>query len=195
MYLQSCQVQMIKNLDVVGAFSSYFSDCARPLPKKNFLEQINIARLPLFQQQTANFLAFLLFYFPLYKHVRFSFERTDNIFANCVFVRIREIFKTNRETWRSARKPGDTRVNRETWQLCIYTVYNLLSCQVIMNINNCSMFVLGAMCCQKLKMVAFVKSDWKTRVWRHKRGHTYTGYLSKTQQFWKTDRERYGGRL
>jgi hypothetical protein len=33
-------------------------------------------------------------------------------------VRIREIFKTNRETWRSARKPGDSRVNRETWQLC-----------------------------------------------------------------------------
>jgi hypothetical protein len=31
---------------------------------------------------------------------------------------IREIFKTNRETWRSARKPGDSRVNRETWQLC-----------------------------------------------------------------------------
>jgi hypothetical protein len=50
----------------------------------------------------------------------FSFERTDNIFANCIFVRIREIFKTNRETWRSARKPGDSRVNRETWQLCIY---------------------------------------------------------------------------
>ena len=50
----------------------------------------------------------------------FSFERTDNIFANCIFVRIREIFKTNRETWRSARKPGDSRVNRETWQLCKY---------------------------------------------------------------------------
>jgi hypothetical protein len=48
----------------------------------------------------------------------FSFEKTDNIFANCIFVRIREIFKTNRETWRSARKPGDSRVNRETWQLC-----------------------------------------------------------------------------
>jgi hypothetical protein len=48
----------------------------------------------------------------------FSFERTDNIFANCIFVRIREIFKTNRETLRSARKPGDSRVNRETWQLC-----------------------------------------------------------------------------
>ena len=32
---------------------------------------------------------------------------------------IREIFKTHRETWRSARKPGDSRVNRETWQLCI----------------------------------------------------------------------------
>ena len=31
---------------------------------------------------------------------------------------IREIFKTHRETWRSARKPGDSRVNRETWQLC-----------------------------------------------------------------------------
>ena len=31
-------------------------------------------------------------------------------------MRIREIFKTNRETWRSARKPGDSRVNRETWQ-------------------------------------------------------------------------------
>ena len=30
---------------------------------------------------------------------------------------IREIFRTNRETWRSARKPGDSRVNRETWQL------------------------------------------------------------------------------
>ena len=30
----------------------------------------------------------------------------------------REIFKTHRETWRSARKPGDSRVNRETWQLC-----------------------------------------------------------------------------
>jgi hypothetical protein len=40
----------------------------------------------------------------------FSFERTDNIFDNCIFVRIREIFKTNRETWRSARKPGDSRV-------------------------------------------------------------------------------------
>jgi hypothetical protein len=50
----------------------------------------------------------------------FSFEKTDNIFANCIFVRIREIFKTNRETWRSARKPGDSRVNRETWQLCNY---------------------------------------------------------------------------
>jgi hypothetical protein len=52
----------------------------------------------------------------------FSFERTDNIFANCTFVRIREIFKTNRETWRSARKPGDSRVNRETWQLCFRTI-------------------------------------------------------------------------
>ena len=29
----------------------------------------------------------------------------------------REIFNTHRETWRSARKPGDSRVNRETWQL------------------------------------------------------------------------------
>ena len=29
----------------------------------------------------------------------------------------REIFKTHREPWRSARKPGDSRVNRETWQL------------------------------------------------------------------------------
>jgi hypothetical protein len=47
----------------------------------------------------------------------FSFEKTDNIFANCIFVRIREIFTTNRETWRSARKPGDSRLNRETWQL------------------------------------------------------------------------------
>ena len=53
----------------------------------------------------------------------FSFEKTDNIFANCIFVRIREIFKTNRETWRSARKPGDSRVNRETWQLCLNTLY------------------------------------------------------------------------
>jgi hypothetical protein len=33
----------------------------------------------------------------------FSFERTDNIFANCIFVRIREIFKTNRETWTKIR--------------------------------------------------------------------------------------------
>ena len=48
----------------------------------------------------------------------FSFEKTDNIFANCIFVKIREIFTTNRETWRSARKPGDSRLNRETWQLC-----------------------------------------------------------------------------
>jgi hypothetical protein len=53
----------------------------------------------------------------------FSFERTDNIFANCIFVRIREIFKTNRETWRSARKPGDSRVNRETWQLWVSPEY------------------------------------------------------------------------
>jgi hypothetical protein len=36
--------------------------------------------------------------------------------------KIREIFKTIRETWRSARKPGDSRVNRETWQLCIPVV-------------------------------------------------------------------------
>jgi hypothetical protein len=49
----------------------------------------------------------------------FSFERTDNIFTNCIFVRISEIFKTNRETWRSARKPRDSQVNRETWQLCL----------------------------------------------------------------------------
>ena len=27
------------------------------------------------------------------------------------------------------------------------------------------------------EMFAFVKSDWKARVWRHKRGHTDTGYL------------------
>ena len=47
----------------------------------------------------------------------FSFEKTDNFFANFSFVRIREIFTTNRETWRSARKPGDSRLNRETWQL------------------------------------------------------------------------------
>ena len=33
--------------------------------------------------------------------------------------KIREIFKTNRETWRSARKPGNSRLNRETWQLWI----------------------------------------------------------------------------
>jgi hypothetical protein len=60
----------------------------------------------------------------------FSFERTDNIFANCIFVRIREIFKTNRETWRSARKPGDSRVNRETWQLWKLVHY--------FNANNCN---------------------------------------------------------
>ena len=59
----------------------------------------------------------------------FSFERTDNIFANCIFVRIREIFKTNRETWRSARKPGDSRVNRETWQLCNSWVSCMLGLQ------------------------------------------------------------------
>ena len=43
-------------------------------------------------------------------------------------------------------------------------------------------FVLGAMHAVKnskwfYEMVAFVKSDWKARVWRHKRGHTDTGYL------------------
>ena len=42
--------------------------------------------------------------------------------------KIREIFKTNRETWRSARKPGDSRVNRETWQVCITIgLFQLLS--------------------------------------------------------------------
>jgi hypothetical protein len=39
-------------------------------------------------------------------------------------VRIHEIFKTNRETWRSARKPGDSRVNRETWQLWLWAQKN-----------------------------------------------------------------------
>ena len=50
-------------------------------------------------------------------------QQTGRAGANpCIkdhFNGIREIFKTNRETWRSARKPGDSRVNRETWQLCV----------------------------------------------------------------------------
>jgi hypothetical protein len=45
-------------------------------------------------------------------------------------VRIREIFKTNRETWRSARKPGDSRVNRETWQLWDTLSEELVPCDV-----------------------------------------------------------------
>ena len=36
---------------------------------------------------------------------------------------IREIFKTNRETWRSEQKPGDSRVNRETWQVCNTSIW------------------------------------------------------------------------
>ena len=58
----------------------------------------NIARLALFAQQTGGAGA--------------------NPCIKDHFNGIREIFKTNRETWRSARKPGDSRVNRETWQLC-----------------------------------------------------------------------------
>ena len=62
----------------------------------------NIARLALFAQQTGGAGA--------------------NPCIKDHFNDIREIFKTNRETWRSARKPGDSRVNRETWQLWVITM-------------------------------------------------------------------------
>jgi hypothetical protein len=65
-------------------------------------------------------LAFL--FHTLQTRTDFLSKKTDNIFANCIFVRIREIFTTNRETWRSERKPGDSRVNHETWQLWICTL-------------------------------------------------------------------------
>jgi hypothetical protein len=76
-----------------------------------------------FNNKLRSFSLFCFFISHFTNTYGFSFERTDNIFANCIFVRIREIFKTNRETWRSARKPGDSRVNRyrETWQLCLHT--------------------------------------------------------------------------
>ena len=78
--VQSCEVQMIKNLEVVGAFSA----------KKNFPEKIHFDDLP--HQQTGG--------------------AGVNPCIKDHFNGIREVFKTNRETWRSARKPGDSRVNR-----------------------------------------------------------------------------------
>jgi curved DNA-binding protein CbpA len=102
--------------------------------QKNFPGTINCQYGPIFKRILHDYLylnnklrAFGLFDFFI-SHFRntygFSFERTDSIFANFIFSEhrcrnhaIREIFKTHRETWRSARKPGDSRVNRETWQL------------------------------------------------------------------------------
>ena len=65
---------------------------------KMIKNEANIVRLALFAQQT-------------WGGWRLSMHKGPD------FNGIREIFKTNRETWRSARKPGDSRENRETWQL------------------------------------------------------------------------------
>jgi hypothetical protein len=51
----------------------------------NFLA--NIAWLPLFEQQTAGFLPFWLFYFPLYKHVRIFFLKNRQYFRKLYFFR------------------------------------------------------------------------------------------------------------
>ena len=139
--MQSCQVQMIKNLDSFRIVPDHFQKIffrtlldRRPPPPpppvaKKISGTINYKYCTIFTQILHDYLYlnnklrdFWLFGFFISEKTNtygFSFEKTDNIFANCIFVRICEIFTTNRETWRSARKPGDSRLNRETWQLCI----------------------------------------------------------------------------
>jgi hypothetical protein len=144
---------MIKNLDVVGALSSkIFSeqinigDPPPPPPTFSLFRFYMALNCPIFTRILHDYLylnnklrTFSLFAFFISHFTNtygFSFEKTNNIFANCIFVRIREIFKTNRETWRSARKPGDSRVNRETWQLWVTSTISIIPCPIQISFHN-----------------------------------------------------------
>ena len=157
--MQSCQVQMIKNLEVVGAFSAkknfpdkiIFDDVPPPPRRQKHFGQCTILGVRKFFGHTKIFRDIIqifkisqnntishkidricpifLYYKPILPDCEANIVRLA-LFAQqtwgwgganpCIkdhFNGIRKIFKTNRETWRSARKPGDSRVNRETWQL------------------------------------------------------------------------------